>query len=103
MLTLSRATYDGIVAHAKRDHPDEACGIVAGPEGSDRPERPRDFATLLTHGDLVRLVVAALEAPDSVRFGTFYGVSANTWRFWEIDDACEAIGYEPADDAEQFR
>ena len=39
VLTLDRATYDGIVAHAKRDHPDEACGIVAGPEGSDRPER----------------------------------------------------------------
>jgi len=39
VLTISRATYDAIVAHAKRDHPDEACGIVAGPEGSDRPER----------------------------------------------------------------
>ena len=39
VLTISRATYDGIVAHAKRDHPDEACGVVAGPEGSDRPER----------------------------------------------------------------
>jgi proteasome lid subunit RPN8/RPN11 len=39
VLTLDRATYDGIVAHAKRDHPDEACGIVAGPEGSDRPQR----------------------------------------------------------------
>lgn len=39
MLTLDRATYDAIVAHAKRDHPDEACGVVAGPEGSDRPER----------------------------------------------------------------
>jgi proteasome lid subunit RPN8/RPN11 len=39
VLTLSRTTYDGIVAHAKRDHPDEACGIVAGPEGSDRAER----------------------------------------------------------------
>ena len=39
MLTIDQATYDRIVAHAKRDHPDEACGIVAGPEGSDRPER----------------------------------------------------------------
>lgn len=39
MLTIDRATYDAIVTHAKRDHPDEACGIVAGPEGSDRPER----------------------------------------------------------------
>ncbi|MDQ1751711.1 MAG: [CysO sulfur-carrier protein]-S-L-cysteine hydrolase [Pseudonocardiales bacterium] len=39
MLTLSTATYDAIVAHARRDHPDEACGVVAGPEGSDRPVR----------------------------------------------------------------
>ena len=39
MLTIDQATYDAIVAHAKRDHPDEACGIVAGPEGTDRPER----------------------------------------------------------------
>ena len=39
MLTLSQETYDAIVAHAREDHPDEACGVVAGPEGSDRPER----------------------------------------------------------------
>ena len=38
-MTIDRTTYDGIVAHARRDHPDEACGIVAGPEGSDRPVR----------------------------------------------------------------
>ena len=28
-----------IVAHARADHPDEACGIIAGPAGSDRPTR----------------------------------------------------------------
>lgn len=39
MLTITRALADAIVAHAKRDHPDEACGIVAGPEGSDTPVR----------------------------------------------------------------
>lgn len=39
MLEIDRATYDQIVAHAKRDHPDEACGVVAGPEGSGRAER----------------------------------------------------------------
>ena len=39
MLTIDRATYDAIVAHAKRDHPVEACGLVAGPAGCDRPER----------------------------------------------------------------
>jgi proteasome lid subunit RPN8/RPN11 len=39
VLSLDRETYDAIVAHARRDHPDEACGVVAGPVGSDRPER----------------------------------------------------------------
>ena len=39
MLTLTEAVRDQVVAHAKRDHPDEACGVVAGPEGSDRAER----------------------------------------------------------------
>nr|WP_277986082.1 M67 family metallopeptidase [Nocardioides zhouii] len=38
-MTLAQETYDAIVAHARRDHPDEACGVVAGPEGSDRAER----------------------------------------------------------------
>jgi [CysO sulfur-carrier protein]-S-L-cysteine hydrolase len=39
MLSIDRAIYDAIVEHARRDHPDEACGVVAGPAGSDRPAR----------------------------------------------------------------
>ncbi len=39
MLIIDRATRDAIVEHARRDHPDEACGVVAGPAGSDRPAR----------------------------------------------------------------
>jgi len=39
VLSIEQATYDAIVAHARRDHPDEACGVVAGPAGSDRPTR----------------------------------------------------------------
>jgi proteasome lid subunit RPN8/RPN11 len=39
VLRIDRACYEAIVAHARRDHPDEACGVVAGPAGSDRPER----------------------------------------------------------------
>jgi proteasome lid subunit RPN8/RPN11 len=39
MLTLDPALRDKIVAHARADHPDEACGVIAGPAGSDRPER----------------------------------------------------------------
>ena len=39
MLRIRRDLVDAIIAHARRDHPDEACGVIAGPEGSDRPER----------------------------------------------------------------
>jgi proteasome lid subunit RPN8/RPN11 len=39
VLTISRALYDKIVEHARKDHPDEACGVIAGPAGSDTPVR----------------------------------------------------------------
>jgi proteasome lid subunit RPN8/RPN11 len=39
MLVISCAVVDAIIGHARADHPDEACGVVAGPAGSDRPER----------------------------------------------------------------
>ena len=39
MLVIDQATRDAIVDHARREHPEECCGVVAGPEGSQRPER----------------------------------------------------------------
>ena len=39
MLTISSVLYEKIVAHARADHPDEACGVICGPAGSDSPER----------------------------------------------------------------
>jgi [CysO sulfur-carrier protein]-S-L-cysteine hydrolase len=39
MLTIEAGLRDKIVVHARADHPDEACGVIAGPAGSDRPER----------------------------------------------------------------
>jgi uronate dehydrogenase len=69
----------------------------------DRPTRPRHFATLLSHADLVRLVACAIEAPPSIPYGVYYGVSANRWRFWDIDNARRDLGYQPQDDTERFR
>ena len=39
MLRIAKDLHDKIVAHARADHPDEACGVIASPAGSDRPER----------------------------------------------------------------
>jgi proteasome lid subunit RPN8/RPN11 len=34
VLELTRTDYDAIVAHARRDHPDECCGVIAGRDGA---------------------------------------------------------------------
>jgi [CysO sulfur-carrier protein]-S-L-cysteine hydrolase len=34
VLVLPRSMVDAVVAHARRDHPDECCGIIAGVQGS---------------------------------------------------------------------
>jgi uronate dehydrogenase len=68
-----------------------------------RPTNARHFATLLTHRDLVTLVRCCLAAPPAVGFAIVYGVSANTWRMWDIERARELIAYEPRDDAERWR
>ncbi|MDS1116238.1 M67 family metallopeptidase [Gordonia westfalica] len=39
MLKIDQELLDAMVAHAREDHPDEACGVIAGPEGSDDPQR----------------------------------------------------------------
>ncbi len=39
VLVIRADLADEMVAHARRDHPDECCGVIAGPDGSDRPER----------------------------------------------------------------
>src|SRR6266699_1114578 len=39
MLTIARELLDQVIAHARADHPDEACGVIAGPAASDSPQR----------------------------------------------------------------
>jgi len=39
VLKIPRDQVDEMIAHARADHPDEACGVIVGPEGSDRPTR----------------------------------------------------------------
>jgi proteasome lid subunit RPN8/RPN11 len=70
VLRLPAAVRDKIVAHARRDHPDEACGIVAG--GGGQPER-------------------VIEMDNAERSPTFYRFDAieqlHVWR--EMDERDE--------------
>jgi proteasome lid subunit RPN8/RPN11 len=72
MLKISAALRAEILAHARADHPDEACGVIAGPAGSDRPER----------------LIAMLNAERSPTFYRFD--SMEQLRVWqEMDDRGE--------------
>jgi uronate dehydrogenase len=70
------------------------CGFAREPQG---PWLRRGW---LSFDDAVRLVTAALTAPD-IGFLTCYGVSANTRRLFS-DDGWAELGYAPVDDAEEF-
>jgi [CysO sulfur-carrier protein]-S-L-cysteine hydrolase len=39
VLKIAREHVDAMIVHAREDHPDEACGVIVGPEGSDVPTR----------------------------------------------------------------
>jgi [CysO sulfur-carrier protein]-S-L-cysteine hydrolase len=72
MLTIPRALHDKIVGHARADHPDEACGVLAGPAGTDRPTR-------------------FIPMTNAARSPTFYEFdSTEQFRVWrEMDEADE--------------
>lgn len=66
----------------------------------DRPADVRSLSTWLSPDDAGRLVEAALTVL-SPGFRIVWGISANTRRWWSAAGG-EAIGYHPADDAEQY-
>lgn len=72
VLVIRADLVDAMVAHARADHPDEACGIIAGPEGSNRPER---FVAMIN----------AERSPTFYRFDS--GEQLRVWR--EMDAADE--------------
>jgi uronate dehydrogenase len=66
----------------------------------DRPDNPRALATWLSPDDAGRLFEAALSTP-SPGFRVVWGVSANTRAWFSMAEAT-AIGYHPADNAENY-
>jgi uronate dehydrogenase len=54
---------------------------------------------VLTLEDCVRLIAAALDAPDDLKFGIFNGISNNRYKRMDLSDTRALLGYEPQDDA----
>lgn len=63
----------------------------------------RHLATWLSHRDLAQLVDRSLAADASRRFEIVYGVSNNTWHFWDLTHAAQRLGYVPQDNAASYQ
>ncbi|MEU4539828.1 NAD(P)-dependent oxidoreductase [Streptosporangium sp. NPDC023825] len=64
------------------------------------PTTTGNIAEWLAPADLRRLVRAALAA--KVRYGVYFGISANTRRLFDLSNARADLGYEPRLDSEVF-
>ena len=49
------------------------------------------------------MVQRCIDAPQSLKFATFYAVSDNKWGYRSLDNAQRELGFEPRDQAEQHR
>jgi nucleoside-diphosphate-sugar epimerase len=68
----------------------------------DRPRPPQGADIYVSQRDIVQVIEKSINAPDSVRFDTFYGMSNNDYRWVDIEHAREVIGFVPEDRAEEL-
>ena len=81
-----------------------AISVRLGTVGRDnRPgDDARSYVSWFSHRDLIRMVDRCIEV-EGVKYDIFYGASGNTWKIYDTPRAWRVLGYEPQDNAEDFR
>jgi nucleoside-diphosphate-sugar epimerase len=79
------------------------CLRIGRVHAEDRPQSPRDFSVWCSQRDVVRMIVACIEAPERLRFDVFYVVSDNRWSYRDLGHARAVLGWTPLDRAEDHR
>lgn len=67
--------------------------------GEDRPTEKRGDIWC-SQRDIARLIQCCIDAPEEVRFDIFYGMSESKWRWVDLENARERVGFMPQDRAE---
>jgi nucleoside-diphosphate-sugar epimerase len=84
------------------DNPHSEELLAGGPDFlnlTTREQRARRMSAVwMSHRDLAGLVDACLRA-EHIRFGIYYGVSDNPYRFWSVENAFADLGWRPLDAA----
>ena len=69
----------------------------------DRPSRSRDYAIWCSQRDIVDLIVKCVDLDADVKYDTFFGTSRNRWGYRDLSRAIAITGFNPQDNAEDFR
>lgn len=75
--------------------------IRIGQVERDRPRPPQGADIYVSQRDITQIWQRAIDAPKEVRFGIFYGMSDNQYRWTDIQGARDVLGYIPEDRAEE--
>lgn len=79
------------------------CLRIGRVKEEDRPTGPRERSVWCSQRDVVRMIVACIEAPVTLRFDTFFVVSDNRWSYRDLDHARAVLGWTPLDSADRHR
>ncbi|HCL31814.1 MAG TPA: hypothetical protein DIC52_25710 [Candidatus Latescibacteria bacterium] len=66
----------------------------------EQPLRPSAAYVWCSQNDIVQLIECCINAPADLMFGIFFGMSDNRWRWVDVEQARELVGYVPRDRGE---
>lgn len=69
----------------------------------DRPSRPRDYSIWCSQRDIVDLIVKSVHIDAGVDFCVMFGASRNKYGYRDLTSAITIAGFDPKDNAEDYR
>ena len=78
------------------------CVRIGSVTQSDRPRTMRENAIYLSQRDVATHLKACIDAPDDLKFDTFFAVSNNKWNYRDLTHPKEVLGWEPQDSADDY-
>lgn len=69
----------------------------------DRPGRARDYSIWCSQRDIVDLIVKCVDVDPSIKHEILFGTSRNKWSYRDLTRAIAIAGFDPQDNAEDYR
>ncbi len=69
----------------------------------DRPSAARHFSVWCSQRDIVTMIELCVDAPAELDYDVLFATSNNKWGYRDLSHSLAAVGFEPADSAEDYR